>query len=88
MLAIYQTVMEGRYMNQDYRIKIEAYIAAMLQAKKMLSLGIIDHVDYSKIDDVIAEKYCIKRDSIYRTNYLIQSPFRGNIVHYKEESNE
>lgn len=53
-------------MMQDYRSRLERYLAAMFQAKRMLSLGILTPEDYAKIDTKIAEKYDISSCSIYR----------------------
>lgn len=67
--------------NQEYQQSIERYSVAMLFAKKMLESSIISNEDYDKIEDKIAQKYCIKIDSIYRTNDLINSSFSGNMSH-------
>ncbi len=53
-------------MMQDYRSRLERYLAAMFQAKRMLSKGILTPEDYAKIDTKIAEKYDISSCSIYR----------------------
>lgn len=53
-------------MMQDYRSRLERYLAAMLQAKRMLSMGILTPEDYAKIDTKMAEKYDISSCSIYR----------------------
>ena len=53
-------------MMQDYRSRLERYLAAMSQAKRMLSMGILTPEDYAKIDTKIAEKYDISSCSIYR----------------------
>lgn len=67
--------------NQEYQQSIERYSVAMLFAKKMLESSIISNEDYDKIEDKIAKKYCIKIDSIYRLNDLINSPLSGNMSH-------
>lgn len=67
--------------NQEYQQSIERYSVAMLFAKKMLESSIISNKDYQKIEDKIAQKYCIKIDSIYRVNDLINSPLSGNMSH-------
>lgn len=71
-------------MNNSYRANLESYLASMLQAKKMLSMGILTPEDYAVIDTIIADKYGISSCSIYRGIDLIYSGFRGNISHYKE----
>ncbi len=53
-------------MMQNYRSRLEWYLAAMFQAKRMLSMGILTPEDYAKIDTKIAEKYGISSCSIYR----------------------
>lgn len=67
--------------NQEYQQSIERYSVAMLFAKKMLDSSIISGKDYEKIEDKIAQKYCIKIDSIYRVNDLINSTLSGNMSH-------
>ena len=52
-------------MMQDYRSRLERYLAAMFQAKRMLSMGILTPEDYAKIDTKMAEKYDISSCSIY-----------------------
>ena len=53
-------------MMPDYRSRLERYLAAMFQAKRMLSMGILTSEDYAKIDTKMAEKYDISSCSIYR----------------------
>ena len=50
----------------EYRANLEHYLAAMLQAKKMLSQGILTPVDYARVDAIIADKYGIPSNSLYR----------------------
>lgn len=66
-------------MNNIYREKLESYLSAMLQAKRMLSEGIISPDDYFAIDTIIAEKYGISSCSIYRGFDLIYDNFRVNM---------
>lgn len=56
--------------------KLESYQMAMHQAKLMLKKGIITDKDYAKIENKMADKYCIKKGSIYRLNGLLLTPFR------------
>lgn len=53
-------------MDDRYRANLESYLASMLQARRMLSKGIITPSDFVKIDSVIAEKYGIPSNSLYR----------------------
>lgn len=71
-------------MNKVYREKLESYLSAMLQAKRMLSDGIIYTDDYFAIDTIIAEKYGISSCSIYRGFDLIYDNFRVNMSSSKE----
>ena len=53
-------------MDEGYRSKLESYLASMLQAKRMLTNGIITPADYARIDAIIAGKYGIPENSLYR----------------------
>ena len=50
-------------MNEDYRLRLENFIAAKLMALKLLKQNIIIDDDYQKIIKKLEEKYCIK-DSV------------------------
>lgn len=67
-----------------YRARLEDYLASMLQAKRMLSLGIITPEDYAIIDTMQSEEFGISSCSLYRGIDLIYSGFRGNMSHYEE----
>lgn len=71
-------------MNDAYRTRLENYLSSMLQARQMLSLGILTLEDYDKVDAILAEKYSISSHSIYRGIDLIYRSFRGNMPHYEE----
>ena len=71
-------------MNKDYHANLERYLASMLQAKQMLSKGIITAEDYNEIDTIIAEKHGISSCSIYRGFDLIYNTLNGNMSHGKE----
>lgn len=43
----------------DYRTRLERYLASMLQAKRMLSMGILTPEDYAMIDTMQGEKFGI-----------------------------
>lgn len=53
-------------MNDRYRTNLESYLASMLQAKRMLVIGIITPGDFARVDVIIAEKYGIPENSLYR----------------------
>lgn len=73
-----------RGMRDVYRAKLERYLASMLQAKRMLSVGILTPEDYAKIDTIIAQKYGISSCSLYRGIDLLYASFSGNMSCYKE----
>lgn len=86
MIATLPTVLEGRVepVNDAYRARLESYLASMLQAKRMLSLGIITPEDYAIIDTMQREVFGISLCSIYRGIDLIYDGFRGNMSHNEE----
>ena len=71
-------------MTDDYRARLERYLASMIQAKRMLSMGILTPEDYAIIDTMMAEKYGISSCSIYRGIDLIYGEINGNMSHYEE----
>lgn len=73
-------------MNSSYRSNLESYLVSALQAKNMLSMGILTPKNYTIIDTMLAEKYGISSCSIYCGIDLIYDGFRGNISHSKEVS--
>ena len=73
-------------MTDAYRAKLERYLASMLQAKKMLSMGVLTPEDYAHIDTIMAKKYGISSCSIYRGINLLYDAVGGNMAHYKEVS--
>lgn len=73
-------------MNSSYRSNLESYLVSALQAKNMLSMGILTPKDYTIIDTMLAEKYGISSCSIFCGIDLIYDGFRGNISHSKEVS--
>jgi hypothetical protein len=50
----------------EYRVNLEHYLASMLQAKKMLSQGILTPADFARVDVIMADKYAIPENSLYR----------------------
>lgn len=71
-------------MNDAYRSKLENYLASMLQAKRMLTMGILTPDDYIQIDTMMAKKYGISSCSLYRGIDLLFEGFGGTMSHYKE----
>ena len=71
-------------MSNAYRVRLESYLASMLQAKQMMSMGILTSDDYTAIDTIMTEKYGISSCSLYRGIDLLYDGFRGNMSHYKE----
>jgi len=53
-------------MDDRFRANLESYLASMLQAKTMLTQGIITLADFARVDTIIAEKYGIPANSLYR----------------------
>lgn len=53
-------------MNDAYRERLEQYLASMLQAKQMLSMGILTPKDYATIDTIMTEKYGISSCSLHQ----------------------
>ena len=66
-------------MNEGYRANLVRYLAAMVQAKRMRSMGILTPEEYANIDTIIARKYGISSCSIYRGIDLIYRQGNGNM---------
>lgn len=49
------------------------YLNAIVQAKSMIKNGIITVDEYKKIEARLAQKYCIKKTNLYRSNDWINS---------------
>lgn len=56
---------------------LERYLSALCLLRQMRSEGVISNQDFAKAERYLAKKYCIKKDSIYRPNDLINSSFRA-----------
>ncbi len=69
-------------MNKDNICK---YYSSLLLYKKLLFDGEISEQEFDKIENRLAKKYCIKIDSIIRSNELINSSFRAIYVGAKKE---
>ena len=67
--------------NKNYLECVGHYLIAITTANKMLDSKIISPEDYKKIENKMAQKYCIKTNSIYHLNNLINKPCSGNITH-------
>lgn len=63
--------------------RILGYKSAMVQARRMLSEGIITEAEYAIIDTMMAEKYGLSSCSLFRDNDLLYSSIRGNMSHYE-----
>lgn len=66
-------------MNSNYEINLEKYLTSMKQLMLMKEKKILSIDDLIKIEVVLAIKYCIKSNCIYRINYLIRFEPRGNM---------
>ena len=64
---------------------VEQYTASMKIVELMLDKGLIDEDDFKKSETFLAKKYCIKPDSVYRSNHLL---FQRNRVIYMNEKQE
>lgn len=60
------------------------YLNAITQAKNMLSKGMISWEEYLRIEGRMAEKYNLKKTSLYRANDLINPSFRAITMIRKE----
>ena len=60
------------------------YKSAMMQAKMMLSKGLITQQEYTIIEAKMCGKFGINSVSLYRDIDWINSAFRGNIEPAKE----
>ena len=64
--------------------RLEGYFSAMVQAKQMLSKGLISADEYNIIDTIMAEKYGIPSCSLFRDNDLLCKETDGNMSHNEE----
>ncbi len=64
---------------------IEQYYASLIQFVSMKNKGIINDADFIKAESFLASKYCIKKDSLYRANDLINNRFRVIYILPKKE---
>jgi hypothetical protein len=68
----------------EYRNRLESYLASMHHAKRMLAMGILIPEDYAVIETITAEKYGISSYSLYRGIDLLYKGVRGNMPHCEE----
>ncbi len=52
------------------RSDLEKYYLSIKPIRELLNKGIINKDEYLKAESIIAEKYCIKIDNLYRLNSL------------------
>lgn len=64
---------------------VELYLLSLEPIKKMFFDGLITDKEYLKSEAFLANKYCIKKFSLYRANDLINSPFRVMYISEKKE---
>ena len=64
---------------------IEQYYSSLVHIIAMKNKGILNDADYLKAESVLASKYCIKKDSLYRSNDLINNRFRVIYILPKKE---
>ena len=67
------------------RTNIENYQSSLSIVISMYKNGLISDKDYLKAENHLAKKYCIKKGSIYRSNDLINKPFRAIYMMQKKE---
>lgn len=66
---------------------IESYYSSLVHLIALKNRGIINEADFQKAESVLASKYCIKKDSLYRSNDLINNRFRVIYILPKKEGN-
>ena len=64
---------------------VEQYYSSLVHLIAMRNKGILNDADFLKAEAVLANKYCIKRDSLYRANDLINNHFRVIYILSKKE---
>ena len=66
-------------MDNAYWENLRRYLAAVVQAGRMLERGIITGEEYGKFDTIIAKKYGINSCSIFRPDSLLKPDCGGNM---------
>ena len=64
---------------------IEQYYSSLVHLIAMKNQEILNDSDFLKAESVLASKYCIKKDSLYRANDLINNRFRVIYILPKKE---
>ncbi len=64
---------------------IEKYFSSLTHFITLKNKGILNEVDFIKAENFLANKYCIKKDSLYRANDLINNRFRVIYILPKKE---
>lgn len=64
---------------------IEKYFSSLIHFIALKNKGILNEDDFIKAENFLAKKYCINKDSLYRTNDLINNRFRVIYVLPKKE---
>lgn len=64
---------------------IESYYSSLVHLIAMKNRRILNEADFQKAESVLASKYCIKKDSLYRSNDLINNRFRVIYILPKKE---
>lgn len=67
------------------RSNLEKYYYAIVNLKQMQNHSVISLADYIKAESFLAQKYCIKKDSLYRSNDLIINDFRAIYIETEKE---
>lgn len=67
------------------RSNLEKYYYAIANLKQMQNHSVISLADYIKAESFLAEKYCIKNGSLYRSNDLIINDFRAIYIKTEKE---
>ena len=64
--------------------RVLGYKSAMVQARRLLSSGIVSEAEYATIDTTMAGKYGLSSCSLFRENDLLYKVNDGNMSHYEE----
>ncbi|MCH4211149.1 MAG: hypothetical protein LKF75_04620 [Bacilli bacterium] len=62
-------------MGQDKRAGYESYLAAVNTLRSLIRKGILEESDYPRFEPMIAEKYGLGVNSIYRKSQLDKTSF-------------
>lgn len=65
----------------------ELYISSLRNIERMKKEGILNDKDFEKADSFLRKKYGIKTTSLFRSNHLINKPFRAMYIGDKKEDN-